>query len=114
MIKQQTSLEEVAGEEEVADEEEVACEEEVASEEEDTDDEQSVFDNEILSKLDISNSKVIKMKNKQYVYIREDSLGGLLYDPKEFTQYKDNNDFKIKNYGRLEIKEGKYYFKENI
>ena len=53
------------------------------------------------------------MKNKQYVYIKQDDLGGLLYEPNDFEKYKKNYDFKIKNQGRLEIKEGKYYFKEN-
>lgn len=116
-------INEKASEQEDGEEEEQdGAEEEQDGEEEEQDeettsinsDELNDYDNEILSKLDINTSKVIKMKNKQFVYIREDNLGGLLYDPEEFTQYKEDNDFKIKNYGRLEIKEGKYYFKENI
>ena len=81
--------------------------------EEDEEDKVDEYDNIILKKLDLDISRIIKMKNKQYVYIKQDDLGGLLYEPNDFEKYKKNYDFKIKNQGRLEIKEGKYYFKEN-
>jgi hypothetical protein len=78
------------------------------------DDSLTDYDNKLLEQLDLNVSKLIKMKNKQYVYIKEDDLGGLLYEPDDFSKYKNDLKFKIKNQGRLEIKEGKYYFKENI
>lgn len=114
-LDKEESVEEESVEEESVEQESIQKEtlEEVVEDNLD-DDSLNDYDNKLLEQLDLNVSKLIKMKNKQYVYIKEDDLGGLLYEPDEFSKYKNDLQYKIKNQGRLEIKEGKYYFKENI